>query len=85
MIASWFTSDVFAIESLIVAPRSVAAISTVLPQLQDSDLEENRKIEQFAQRGCMCTKGPNSTPCCQQFTIEHYSKMRCWCAELSRQ
>ena len=57
----------YLIEPLIQDTPSAAAICSVMPELRESDLKEERKIQQFAHNGCKCTKGPGNTPCCQQF------------------
>ena len=56
-----------------------------MPELRESDLKEERKIQQFAHNGCKCTKGPGNTPCCQQFREDHYREMRGQCTELSHE
>lgn len=73
------------IEPLIWDTPSAAAISSVMPELRESDLEEEWKIQQFAHNGCKCTKGPGNTLCCQQFREDHYREMRGQCAELSHE
>ena len=70
------------IEPLIQDTPSAAAICSVMPELRESDLKEERKI---AHNGCKCTKGPGNTPCCQQFREDHYREMRGQCTELSRE
>lgn len=60
----------YGLESLIVQAPSATTISAVLPQPQECDLEERRKVEQFAVSGCCCSKGPNNTPCWKKIAIE---------------
>ena len=56
----------------------------VMVEMRDVDIEENRMVEDFIVNGCSCQLGPNSTPCCQQFSADHYRELRCWCSEMTR-
>ena len=52
--------------------------------MRDLDIEEENKIEDFAMNGCNCQLGPKNTPCCKQFSTDHYQELRCWCSEMTR-
>lgn len=47
--------------------------------------QEERKVTQFATRGCNCNLGPKSTPCHRLFTAMQYRDMRDECRELTKQ
>ena len=42
-----------------------------------------KSIAEFVDHGCNCSFGPNNTPCCKLFSIEHYLDMQSWCAGLT--
>lgn len=51
---------------------------------REIDMIEIESVEEFCRSGCSCAYGRDGSPCCQLFTVQHYSEMRSWCAELTR-
>lgn len=51
---------------------------------REIDMIEIESVEEFCRSGYSCTYGRDGSPCCQLFTVQHYSEMRSWCAELTR-
>ena len=64
-------------------PIGVEDNGTVLVTLRDLDERENQRVTEFATSSCNCTYGPRQSPCCRQFTADHYSTTRSWFLELS--
>lgn len=52
-------------------------------QARPLDVEEEELIKTFVDRGCSCDLGPNKTPCCKSFSVEHYLSLRCAFAEMT--
>ena len=47
------------------------------------DIKEEDLVKTFADHGCKCTLGPNKSPCCRLFAVDHYLSLRCAFAELT--
>ena len=48
-------------------------------------MHEVESVAMFAQDGCSCNLGAGDSPCCRDFSVDHYNEMRCWCAEMTRE
>ena len=47
------------------------------------DIEEERKVKQYAQNRCTCHQG-GSGLCCRMFSESHYQEYRSYCFEMSK-
>lgn len=65
-------------------PLTREAAEEVLLELRGEDVAEEDSVEEFSRAGCSCSLGPGRTACCRQFSVDHYSSMRSWCAELTK-
>ena len=45
-------------------------------QARPLGVEEEEMIKIFVDRGCSCDLGPNKTPCCKSFSVEHSLRLR---------
>ena len=57
--------------------------SPVSVDYQMDDIEEERKVKEYAQNGCTCLQG-GSGPCCRMFSESHYQEYRSYCFEMSK-
>lgn len=62
---------------------ALSDVCDVSVTMRPLDIEEEELAKTFADHGCKCTLGPNKSPCCQLFSVDHYLSLRCAFAELT--
>ncbi len=51
--------------------------------LSEEDELEERLIREHTEGDCGCSFGPNKSPCCRSFTLDHYRSLRLQMSELT--
>lgn len=61
----------------------IADVCDVSITVRPMDSEEERLIHEFVEHGCACDFGHHQSPCCRQFSEDHYLSLKCAFSEMT--
>ena len=63
---------------------SLTDICDVSVTMRSIDTDEEELVKMFADHGCTCAFGPHKSPCCKQFSEDHYLAVRGALSEMTK-
>ena len=63
---------------------SLTDICDVLATMRSIDTDDEELVKTFADHGCTCVFGPHKSPCCKQFSEDHYLAVRGPLSEITK-
>ena len=63
---------------------SLTDICDVSVTMRSIDTDEEELVKTFPDHGCTCVFGPHKSPCCKQFSEEHYLTVRGALSEMTK-